>query len=267
MTGANKGIGKATCQLLLEKHPDVHVLLGSRDMGRGEQAVSDLKSAVPGCEDRLELVQIDTSNDESVSKAAESVGAPLYGIINNAGIGFEHSLKDIVNVNYFGSRRVTTAFSKYLQKPGGRIVHIASAGGPRFIEGCTNPELRDHLSKPLTIGSIESLDKIAEANMNNEDITNGYQFSKALVNAYNVLHAADEPDLIINACTPGWIATDMTVGMGAKNPPSQGAVPPVYLCMSEDFDKLPTGRYYGSDCIRSPLNIYRGPGDPPYEGE
>jgi hypothetical protein len=33
------------------------------------------------------------------------------------------------------------------------------------------------------------------------------------------------------------------------------------------FENVPTGRYYGSDCLRSPIHVYRGPGDPPYEGE
>jgi len=29
----------------------------------------------------------------------------------------------------------------------------------------------------------------------------------------------------------------------------------------------PTGRYYGSDCVRSPISFYRGPGEPPYESD
>jgi len=78
--------------------------------------------------------------------------------------------------------------------------------------------------------------------------------------------AKQHPDLIINAVTPGYIDTDMTRGMGASNPPSKGAVPPVWLLMDEQLEHVPTGRYYGSDCQRSPLDVYRGPGDPVYEG-
>lgn len=264
VTGANKGIGKAVCQLLLEKHPDVHVILGSRDIGRGELALKDLKAAVPGCEGRLEVVQIDTSSDESVKKAAEKVGGSLYGIVNNAGIGFGNSVMDTVGVNYFGPRRVNTEFGKLLNKPGGRIVNVASASAAYFVSGCSDSELRTKFTKPMTIGSVDALDTIAQSPRNVDD---AYGYSKALVNAYTVLHAAEEPDLVINSCTPGFIDTDITKGMGASNPPSKGAVPPVFLLMSNEFEKLPTGRYYGSDLIRSPLHVYRGPGDPPYEGD
>jgi hypothetical protein len=27
-----------------------------------------------------------------------------------------------------------------------------------------------------------------------------------------------------------------------------------------------SGQYYGSDCVRSPFDKYRSPGDPPYTG-
>lgn len=58
----------------------------------------------------------------------------------------------------------------------------------------------------------------------------------------------------------------MNAGLGATNPPEKGAFAPVELLMSDEIAKLPTGRYYGSDAVRSPLFCYRGPGEPPYEG-
>lgn len=274
VTGANKGIGKAICQLLLEEHPEVHVLLGSRNEQRGRDAIAELKESIPGCDDRLELVQIDTTSDESVKQAAEQVGSDLYAIMNNAGIGFQHSVEDVVNVNYFGTRRVNDVFLPLLQRPGGRIVNQASAGGPNFVNYCmtekVDEELGTKLANPLTqIGSIEELDKLARSSVGSVKSEKGYGFSKALVNAYTILHAneekAAENSIIINSCTPGYIITDMTEGMGANNPPSKGAIPPVHLLLSPDFDTLPPGRYYGSDCVRSPINVYRGPGDPPYE--
>ena len=89
VTGANKGIGKAICARLLTEYQDTHVLLGSRSLERGQQAIQDLvEQCGTQVESRLQLIQVDTSSDESVQKAAESIAnePKLYGIINNAGV-------------------------------------------------------------------------------------------------------------------------------------------------------------------------------------
>lgn len=238
-------------------------------MGRGQQAVKDIEAAVgaDACAGRLQVVQLDTTSEVSVKQAAAEVGkgGTLYGIINNAGIGFGHSVMDTCNVNYFGPRRVNDAFLPYLQRPGGRIVNVASASGPNFLSSCSDKVLLKKLAEPSTIsGGIAELDQIATTS--NVDESQAYGFSKALLNAYTAIQAKEETDLIINSCTPGYIMTDLTAGMGATKTPAEGAVPPVYLCMSEDFETKPTGRYYGSDCLRSPIDRYRNPGDPEYEG-
>ena len=38
VTGANKGIGKATVQCILEKNPTAYVFLCSRNLDRGKEA-------------------------------------------------------------------------------------------------------------------------------------------------------------------------------------------------------------------------------------
>jgi NAD(P)-dependent dehydrogenase (short-subunit alcohol dehydrogenase family) len=269
VTGANKGIGLAICKSLLEQYPEVHVLLGSRDTGRGEQAVQKLLEEVPGCQDRLELLQVDTTSDDSVQAAAASLKDPLYGIVNNAGIGFGRTFEETITTNYFGPRRVSDAFSKHLVRPGGRIVNIASASGPNFLSRLAIPELKEKLTYPTTLftGGIPEVDELAKSYFPQLDYGNdAYGLSKALLNAYTALYAKAEPDLVINSCSPGYIDTDLTAGMGATSPPSKGAVCPVWLLMSDEHLAYPTGRYYGSDCVRSPIHFYRGPGEAPYDG-
>ena len=46
VTGGNKGIGRALCQQLVAIH-GFHVLLGSRDPGRGEEAVRAILEKSP----------------------------------------------------------------------------------------------------------------------------------------------------------------------------------------------------------------------------
>jgi len=172
------------------------------------------------------------------------------------------SMEEVVNTNYFGPRRVNDAFGKLLQRPGGRVVNIASASGPNFVSSLpVGNALTEKLTKPWLIeGGIAELDSIAKSIKGGD----AYGASKALVNAYTVLYAKTNKDLIINSVTPGWIVSDMTQGLGASSPPSKGAVPPCWLMMDDELKTNPTGRYYGSDCVRSPLHFYRGPGEKPY---
>jgi len=274
VTGGNKGIGFAICKQLLLENPDIHVLLGSRDRTRGEKAVSSIVEALPQeKKNKIELIEIDTSSDESVTNAANgfsSSGRELYGIVNNAGIGWGYTVEETLNTNYYGTKRVCESFAPFLKRPGGRIVNIASASGPNFISSYTNDndkELKQKLSNPLTaIKSLDELDTLADS-YKDKSVDNAYGLSKAFVNAYTALYAKEQyPDLIVNSCTPGFILTDMTRGLTATNPPEAGAKTPMHLLLSSDFDNLPTGRYYGSDGKRSPIDRYREPGSPPYDG-
>ena len=274
VTGGKEGIGKAICQILLERYPTVRVLLGSRESDRGNQALQDLEQICGNqrCQGRLDMITIDTSSDESVSSAANHVASEfhsLYGIINSAAIFYTGSAEEVINTNYFGPRRVNDAFGKLLECPGGRVVNISSGLGPMFVAGSA-PSLRSKLSQPWTLaGGITELDSLARDYIEKTSMSDPYGFSKALLNAYTSIHGHSEPDLIINAVCPGFIASDM-VGepsmVSTKSPTSKGAMPPVYLLMSDDFTKIPSGRFYGSDCKRSPLDRYRGPGDDVYEG-
>jgi NAD(P)-dependent dehydrogenase (short-subunit alcohol dehydrogenase family) len=101
-----------------------------------------------------------------------------------------------------------------------------------------------------------------------------YGLSKACANAYTLHLAREFPRFVINACTPGLIATDLTrayeIGrgktpeeMGMKSP-REGANAPMFLLFGEPEG---SGHYYGSDAKRSPLDRYREPGSPPYMGE
>ena len=106
-----------------------------------------------------------------------------------------------------------------------------------------------------------------------------YGVAKASLNSYTVELARRCPDLLVNSCTPGWIATDLTrsyaerqgkdpLEMGMKTP-EEGAKAALYLTMADlraDIPGYSSGRFYGSDGVRSPLHKYRSPGSPPYDG-
>ena len=98
----------------MSEYPDIYVFLGSRDIARGESAINDIVNEVGGNE-RIEVVAIDVADQESVKFAKEKISAKLngrkmYGIINNAGIGFKSSIKETVGTNYFGTKFVSSTF-------------------------------------------------------------------------------------------------------------------------------------------------------------
>ena len=286
VTGANKGIGLATVENLLQNHPDTFLILGSRDEKRGDEAVRLLTTKEPKWADRLMMLAIDVSSDESVTMAAETVDSsfeadakPLYGIINNAGIGSSSiGLEQTLQVNTWGMHRVCEAFIPLLEASG-RIVNVTSAAGPNFVEAADDVT-RTMLTDPyVQWGAVEEymnrcISESKDSASTTSGLGNAYGLSKACANALTLILARENPGLTINACTPGFIETDMTrpfaeshgksaSEMGMKTP-EQGSSASVFLMTGE----VPgSGMYFGSDCLRSPLDRYRSPGDPPYEGD
>ncbi len=162
VTGANKGIGAAIAERILEEAEDTFLFLGSRDPGRGNAAAERLKQADPDRADRIEVFEIDVASDASVEKAAQTVrdacgGEKLYGLVNNAGIGLgNEDLATVLNVNTRGIERVCRAFIPLLAD-GGRIVNITSASGPNFVATCS-AERRAFFKDPaVTWNEIEAL--------------------------------------------------------------------------------------------------------------
>jgi NAD(P)-dependent dehydrogenase (short-subunit alcohol dehydrogenase family) len=289
VTGSNKGIGLAIVTAILDEHDDTFVFLGSRDPGRGHAAREGLLVAHPAWSERLEALELDVASDASASAAARRVAArfagdatPLYAVVNNAGIGLHGTdPREVLEVNTLGVRRVCEAFLPLLRPSDGRIVNITSASGPSFVHACSPPRQRFFLDPSLTWAQLQTLideylsldgaEACAAAGFGDGE---PYGLSKACTNAYTVLLAREHPSLRINACTPGFIETDLTrpyaasVGkspqdMGMK-PPAAGARAPMFLLFGEPEGN---GRYYGSDAQRSPLDRYRAPGSPPYAGD
>jgi len=100
VTGANKGIGFEIVKGLLDASAKAFVFLGSRDTSRGASAVEALLAQNPeSYTGRVEVLQIDVSDDGSVSQAAQAVRSRLQSggdggggsssclgaLINNAG--------------------------------------------------------------------------------------------------------------------------------------------------------------------------------------
>ncbi|MBT8115581.1 MAG: SDR family NAD(P)-dependent oxidoreductase [Arenicella sp.] len=281
VTGANKGIGLAVVKAILSEQQQFRVLLGSRDLERGEAARDEALGDTGVDAERLAVVAIDVGDERSVAEAAtglQNSDDELYGLVNNAGIA-SGSLTQILNVNVNGVQRVCEKIIP-LMPNGGRVVNVASASGPNFVSQCASewqqffqneqltwPELSQFMQHCLQMTASEMQQKGLPAD-------GYYGLSKACANLFTLISARENPRLTINACTPGYIETDLTRGMtgasgtsaaelGMKQP-EDGARVIMHLLFKPVEG---TGYYYGSDALRSPLDRYRSPGSPAYTGD
>ncbi|KAH6877990.1 hypothetical protein BKA58DRAFT_426897 [Alternaria rosae] len=104
ITGANGGIGLSLATQLLDD-AKYHIVLGSRSAEKGEAAVQQLQEkGLPG---KVELLQIDVSDEASIEKA-KNVVEGRYGridaLVNNAAITGEEPASSSL------STRMTSAF-------------------------------------------------------------------------------------------------------------------------------------------------------------
>jgi NAD(P)-dependent dehydrogenase (short-subunit alcohol dehydrogenase family) len=123
VTGAARGIGRAIAERLAA-NPSFTVI--------GVDLTPELALA----NDDIVAVQVDLTTDDGVAavvKAVESAGAPLLGLVNNAGITRDARLinmtdddfEAVLDVNLGAAFRLTTALTD-LMSDGGSIVNIAS---------------------------------------------------------------------------------------------------------------------------------------------
>lgn len=130
VTGASKGIGRATSLYLKQK--SFEVFAGVRQQADAEIAAQ--AGLIP--------LILDVTNAEQVEQSAEAVanivgGYGLYGLINNAGIAtpgpLEYlppdNLRHQLEVNVVGQIAVTQAFLPLLRYAQGRILMVSSVGG------------------------------------------------------------------------------------------------------------------------------------------
>jgi len=269
VTGGNQGIGYALCRQLALEH-DCHVLLSARSDKKGMDAVSKIENAIGktnGCKGRIDFLKLDTSDDESVAKAAAYVAQSskkLGAIVNNAGIGLNTgNTGDILNTNLYGPKRVCEHFIPMLDETKGRIVNLGSGSGPMYVSSVRSQKDKALLcSGPTGDATWEDIEEHAKNNLNSSG--DPYGLSKALLACYSGVLARQYPNLMVSCVTPGFIDTQMTAGYGASKSPEQGTLS-IRKCLFENLENG-SGWYYGSDGVRSQYHFMRQPGEPEYDG-
>ncbi|KAI4100254.1 MAG: hypothetical protein LQ339_005561 [Xanthoria mediterranea] len=136
ITGANGGIGfELARQLLVDSKK--HVLLGSRSIEKGENALKELQSQQP--KGTVEVIQVDVASEDSVAAAAKEVEnrhGRLDALVNNAGIVGStgtnaQQLTACLQTNAVGAQLMGDYFAPLLRKSTGtpRIINVSSGAG------------------------------------------------------------------------------------------------------------------------------------------
>ncbi|MBD2245311.1 SDR family oxidoreductase [Nostoc sp. FACHB-888] len=232
ITGANKGIGyEIACQL---GSRGATVLVGARDIKRGEEAANKLRLN----EIDARSVQLDVTSQKTIDSAAkqiESQFGKLDILVNNAGIISDgdrlppsqvdiETLRHTYETNVFGVFAVTKAMLPLLKKStAGRIVNLSSGLGSLTQNSDPNYDFADF--KLLA-----------------------YNSSKTAVNALTVILAAELKDtpIKINAADPGFTATDINKYQGHRTV-EQGAIAVVRLATLPDDGS--SGGFFDEDGV------------------
>ncbi|KAL0578797.1 hypothetical protein V5O48_003209 [Marasmius crinis-equi] len=228
ITGGNAGIGyELVRQLALLGH---NVYLSSRSEKSGQDAQKKLKEEH---DLNVKYVQLDVTSEESVIRARDEIEkarGKLDVLVNNAGFvnGFfkpseltPANMHEILDTNYYGVIRVTTAFIPLIRKAkNGAILNVSSQVGSHTSQsqlGRWPPQIV------------------------------AYYSSKAVLNAFTISLAKELKDegIRVNSGTPGLTSTNFAGTSAATRSAAEGAECLLPLIIIDPEDKDKTGLYYG----------------------
>ncbi|XP_055975501.1 carbonyl reductase [NADPH] 1 isoform X1 [Sorex fumeus] len=259
VTGANKGIGFAITRELCRQFSG-DVVLTARDEARGQAAVQQLQAE--GLSPRFHQLDI---NDLQSIRALRDFLRKEYGgldvLVNNAGIAFKmndttpfHIQAEVtMKTNFYGTKDVCAELLP-LMKPQGRVVNVSSMMSLMALKSCS-PELQQKFRS----NTITEEELVALMNKFVEDTKNGthqkegwpntaYGVTKIGITVLSRIQARELTEqrkgasILLNACCPGWVRTDMA-GPKAPKSPEEGAVTPVYLALLPPDADGPHGQF------------------------
>lgn len=207
VTGANKGIGFAVVQGLLEE--GMVVYLSARDTARGERAAAALSGTGSGAR----FLRMDVTDPASIATAASRIDREegvLDILVNNAGIVVRpvsppsktstSDMRETYETNVFGVVAVTNAMLPLLRRSrAARIVNLTSDLGS-LTKASGDPAFPQLLA---------------------------YNSSKAALNAVTVTYANElrGQGILVNAVSPGSVATDQNGHRGVLSPEQAARLP------------------------------------------
>ena len=258
VSGSNKGIGLAIVRALCKKF-DGDVILTSRNDDRGLEAVKQLEGE--GLKPKYH--QLDIDDVASVERLRGDMVSEYGGIdvlINNAAIAFKSAdttpfgtqAAVSLKTNYFSLLK-TSKILLPIVKSNGRVVNVSGFLSVMCLAKCS-PELQklfrsDTITEEELSAKMNEFIAAAQKGVHQKEgwPNSAYGVSKIGVTVLSRIHARllreqGKNDILLNACNPGWVRTDMA-GPNAQKSPDEGAETPVYLALLPVDASEPHGQY------------------------
>jgi NAD(P)-dependent dehydrogenase (short-subunit alcohol dehydrogenase family) len=235
ITGANKGLGLETARGLAAM--GIKVLLGSRDLAKGEAAAETLKGSAPAGAEAVKFDVLNYDDHRALADRLEREYGRLDILVNNAGIAIDdadfaspeganntsavsqETLRTTFDTNFFAVVALTQTLLPLIRKAeAGRIVNLSSVLGSLTLH--SDPKSDVYNMKVLA-----------------------YDASKTALNAFTVhmAHELRNTTIKVNSAHPGWVQTDMG-GPKAPMPLEEGAKTSIRLATLPDDG--PTGGFF-----------------------
>ncbi len=218
VTGGNKGIGLEICRQLAQA--GIQVILGARELRRGEDAVSTLRQQGLAVR-QIQLDVTDTSTILTAASAIKQEHGRLDILVNNAGIfdGTDgppskaslDAVRRVFETNFFGALAVSQAMLPLIKAAeAGRIVNVSSSLGSLTLNG----------DPSSTYYSAQFI---------------GYNASKAALNMLTVQLREElrGTPVVVNSVSPGFVKTDLT-GYGTMSPEEGARLPVQYALFGKE---------------------------------
>ncbi|CAF0889135.1 unnamed protein product [Adineta ricciae] len=268
VTGANKGIGFYVIKRLLDRSASANttILLGSRDLDRGQNAIEQL-----GSPSNVHLLQLDVSSAQSIHQAVNTIKEKYDGhldvLINNAGVLTTDMTVDAARqgfaVNYYGVKTLNEQLLPIIREDG-RIINVSSQIGPMALYESSIELQKKYTSPSLTVEELDQLvenfisaietSTLEDVGYYSKTYPAIYGISKAALNALTQIEAREwnsAKNRLVLSVSPGFCATDMTSHASNARSPELGA-DSILHAIYTPANELHNGGFY-RDGIELPL--------------
>uniref|UniRef100_A0A3P8TJ91 Carbonyl reductase 1 n=1 Tax=Amphiprion percula TaxID=161767 RepID=A0A3P8TJ91_AMPPE len=166
-----------------------------------------------------------------------STAKTLVNIVTTFG-----SKRTTLKTNFFSTRDMLTHFLPLI-KAGGRVVNVSSFVSFRTLNNCSPALQQRFRSEDITEDELVRLmQRFVAETQKGKHKEDGCLTTLSMIQARSLSKERPNDGILLNACCPGWVRTDMA-GDKAPKSPDEGAITPVYLALLPPGATEPHGKF------------------------